>query len=71
MTSTMESSGGSFTVTPSFTHDFVAAPRLCKVIFSVAYNLTSGTATLINPATGSSVGTGTSVDHTSIDFGFF
>ena len=71
MTATMDSSGGSFTVTPSSSHDFVAEPRLCDVIFNVAYNLASGTATLINPDTGTTVGNGTSITYTSRDFGFF
>ncbi len=70
MTATMDSAGGSFTVTPSSSHDFVAEPRLCKVIFTVAYNLASGTATFIN-STGATVGTGTSVTYASRDFGFF
>ena len=46
MTATMDSSGGSFTVTPSSTYDFVAAPLLCKVIFNV--NPTLSTATFID-----------------------
>lgn len=71
ITATMESSGGSFTVTPSSDHNFVAEPQLCKVIFNVAYNLDFGTATLINPNTGTSVGNGTSITYTSRDFGFF
>ena len=71
MTATMDSSGGSLTVTPSSSHDFVENPRLCKVIFNVAYNLASGTATLINPATGTPVGNGPSISYTSRDFGFF
>jgi hypothetical protein len=69
MTATMDSSGLSFKVTPSSSHDFVAAPRLCKVIFNVAYN--SGTATFLDPDTGANVGTGTSVQYTSRNFGFF
>ena len=71
MTATMDSSGGSFTVTPSSSHDFVAEPRLCDVIFNVAYNLASGTATLINPDTGTTVGNGIFIAYRSRDFGFF
>ena len=69
MTATMDSSGGSFTVTPSSTYDFVAAPLLCKVIFNI--NPTSGTATFIDPTTGKTVGTGSSISYTSRDFGAF
>ena len=68
MTATMDSSGGSFTVTPSPTYDFVAAPLLCKVIFNI--NPTSGTATFID-STGATVGTGSSISYTSRDFGAF
>ena len=68
MTATMDSSGGSFTVTPSSTYDFVAAPLLCKVIFNI--NPTSGTATFID-STGATVGTGSSISYTSRDFGAF
>ena len=69
MTATMDSSGGSFTVTPSSTYDFVAAPLLCKVTFNV--NPTLSTATFIDPNTGASVGPATSISYTSKDFGAF
>jgi hypothetical protein len=69
MTATMDSSGGSFTVTPSSTYDFVLAPLLCKVIFNV--NPTSSTATFIDPVTGNTVGPATSISYTSRDFGAF
>ena len=68
MTAIMVSSGESFTIRPSSTHDFVAAPLLCKVIFNI--NPTSGTATFIN-STGATVGTGSSISYTSRDFGAF
>ncbi len=69
MTATMDSSGESFTVSPSATYDFVAVPLLCKVIFNI--NPTSGTATFIDPTTGNTVGTGLSISYTSRDFGAF
>ena len=68
MTATMASSGGSFTVTPSSTYEFVAAPLLCKVIFNV--NPTSGTATFID-SNGATVGPATQISYTSKDFGAF
>ena len=69
MTATIDSSGGAFTVTPSSSYDFVASPLLCKVIFNI--NPTSGTATFIDPTTGKTVGTGSSISYTSRDFGAF
>ena len=71
MTATMDSSGGSFTVTASSNYDFVLAPLLCKVIFNV--NPTSGTATFIDPATGNPIETGSSISisYASRDFGAF
>ena len=71
MTATMDSSGGSFTVTPSSSHDFVAAPLLCNVNFNVAYNPTYGSVTFINPISGNTVGTGTFISYASRDFGGF
>ena len=68
MTATMDSSGGSFTVTPSSTYDFVAAPLLCKVIFNI--NSTSGAATFID-SNGATVGPATQISYTSKDFGAF
>ena len=68
MTATMDSSGGSFTVTPSSTYDFVAAPLLCKVIFNV--NPTLSAATFID-STGAYVGPATYISYTSRDFGAF
>jgi hypothetical protein len=69
MTATMDSSGGSFTVTPSSTYDFVADPLLCRVIFNV--NPTSGMAKFIDPTTGVTVETGSSISYTSRDLGAF
>ncbi len=69
MTATMDSSGESFTVTPSSTYDFVLAPLLCKIIFSI--NPTFGTVTLIDPATGNENGSATSISYTSRNFGAF
>ena len=68
MTATMDSSGGSFTVTPSSTYDFVAAPLLCKVIFNI--NPTLSTATFID-SNGDYVGPATQISYTSRDFGAF
>ena len=70
MAATMDSSGVSFTVTSSSTYDFVVAPLLCKVIFNVGYNPTSGMATFID-SNGATVGTGLSISYTSKDFGAF
>ena len=68
MTATMDSSGESFTVTPSAFHDFVAFPQLCKVTFNV--NPTFGTATFIDPVTRNPVGPATSFSYAR-DFGAF
>ena len=68
MTATMDSSGESFTVTPSATHDFVAFPQLCKVTFNV--NPTFGTATFID-STGANIGQASAISYTSRDFGAF
>jgi len=68
MTATMDSSGESFTVTPSSTYDFVFAPLLCKIIFSI--NPTFGTAIFIDH-TGATVEEGDSISYTSRDFGAF
>ena len=71
MTATMDSSGGSFTLTPSSSHDFVAAPQLCKVKFNVAYNPTYTAVTFIDRYGNPDGTTGTFISYASRDFAVF